>query len=161
MAAVWGRGVFFSLPLLFFLPCRLSPLGCISCTGAGIGGAAWVQFLQRLTSAQRLCKANPRGLTQQPRTRVPLPAGPLTAAVASLNILPSRVMQVLGSGGPWTKVPWYTKRCIRFVFATTPLRWVSPAPCLAFLVAFFSPPSGIQIQELICIAAVDSCPLPR
>lgn len=70
-----------------------------------------MQFLQQLTSAQRLSKSNPLGLTQQPRTRVPLPGGPLTAAVAS-HILPSRVMQIPGSGGPQTNVSWYTKRCI-------------------------------------------------
>lgn len=50
--------------------------------------AAWVQILQHLTSAQGLSKSNALRLAHQPRTRVPLPAGPLTAAVASHNVLP-------------------------------------------------------------------------
>lgn len=109
---VYGGEMISFTPLLLFLPRRPSPLSCISCTGAGIDGAAWVRFLQRLTYAQRLSKSNPLGLKQQPRTRVPLPAGPLTAAVASCNILPLSVMQMLGSSGSQTNVPWYTKKYI-------------------------------------------------
>lgn len=47
-----------------------------------------MQILQHLTSAQGLSKSNALRLLLQPRTHVPLPAGPLTAAVASHNVLP-------------------------------------------------------------------------
>lgn len=65
---------------MLLLPRSPSPPGRLSCKGAGVGGTAWVQFLQWLTSAQRLSKSNPLRLTQQPRTRVPLPAGPLSCS---------------------------------------------------------------------------------
>lgn len=43
-----------------------------------------------------------------------------------------------------------------------PLRWVSPAPLLAFLVAFFFVSStGIQVQGLSHVAAGNSRPPPR
>lgn len=66
---MYGGGIMSSPPPLLFPPCRRSPLGWISCTGAGISGAVRVLFLQRLTSAQRLSKSNPVRLPQQPRTR--------------------------------------------------------------------------------------------
>lgn len=112
---MWGRDDFFSLPLLLFLPCSPSPPGCISCPGADISETAWVQFLQRLTSAQRLSKSNPLWLTQQPGTHVPLPAGPLTAAVTSHNILPSVVTHMPGSGDPRANLPWYTERYVSLI----------------------------------------------
>lgn len=75
-----GCGSWFPPSTLFLLLllCRPSPAGHFSHAGASTGGTAWVQFLQQLTSAQRLSKCNPLSLMQQSRTRVPLPVGLLS-----------------------------------------------------------------------------------
>lgn len=86
----------------------------------------------------------------------------LTAAVASHNILPSRVMQMLGLGGPRDKCSLVHQEVhLWFVFATTLLRWVSPLPFLFFVWLFSHCLLEFQVQELIRIAAVNNCPLPR
>ncbi|KAM7130699.1 PHD finger-like domain-containing protein 5A isoform X1 [Ciconia boyciana] len=61
---------------------------CVICGGPGVSDA---YYCKECTIQEK-----------DPRTRVPLPAGTLTAAVASHNILPLRVMQMLDSDGPRT-----------------------------------------------------------
>lgn len=124
-------------PLLLFLPCRPSPLACISCTGAGIGVAAWVQFLQWLTSAQRLSKSNPLGLTQQPRTCVPLLACVSHSCCCQPQHFALKSYADAGLRWPMDKCSLVHQEVhLWFVFASTPLRWVSPLPFLLFVWLF-------------------------
>lgn len=150
---------------LLLLLCRPSPAGHFSHTGASTGGTAWVQFLQWLTSAQRLSKSNPVSLMQQSRM--------CSARWAPWLLLPATTFCLQELYRCWAQVAhWQMVRglqrgaCLWFVFAAMPLKWGSLAPILVgfcFLVCFFFAYLLLQFRYkiLIYISALNSCPLPR
>lgn len=132
-------------PLLLFLPFRPSPLACISCTGVGIGAAAWVQFLQWLTSAQRLSKSNPLRLTQQPRTCVPLPGCVSHSCCCQPQHFALESYADAGLRWPTGQMFLGTPRGASLVCLCNHTSEVGlPTPLLVFRVAFFSLSTGIS-----------------
>lgn len=71
-----------------------------------------------------------------------------SAALASHNILPSRVTQTLGSGGPLTNVPCYTETCVALpcVCSRAPEVGLPCSPSCFSRGFFFVSSTGIQVQ---------------
>ena len=94
------------------------------------------------------------------------PLSPL-AAVASHNILPSRVIQMLGSGGSLTNGPWFAERCMSLIcvcsYASEMRLSCSHSCWFLFFGLFFFAYLLLQFRYkiLIYISALNSCPLPR
>lgn len=162
MAGIWGRGDFCSSLLLLFLSCISSPPDCFSGMGARQLGC-------RFYSIWHL----PRGFLNLMHSGLYFSRGHVFLCLLGLSQLlwPAiifcpkelcRCWAQVAHGQVFPNTPRIYTNIYEvhfwFGFATTPLRRACPTP-LAFLVFFFfSLCTGIQVQELICVAVVSSWP---